>query len=107
MVVGERQARLFERLVKALFAFGGRTEAGGAAHEADAAMTERDQLAHRFRHHLAVVRRHAMPRIVEQRRADADLAHAQALAARRERSEERRVGKECVSTCRSRWSPTT
>src|SRR3546814_15034422 len=27
---------------------------------------------------------------------------AQALV---ERSEERRVGKECVSTCRSRWSP--
>src|SRR3546814_16667041 len=24
---------------------------------------------------------------------------------RRMRSEERRVGKECVSTCRSRWSP--
>src|SRR3546814_10985767 len=24
---------------------------------------------------------------------------------RDERSEERRVGKECVSTCRSRWSP--
>src|SRR3546814_4480147 len=24
---------------------------------------------------------------------------------RGERSEERRVGKECVSTCRSRWSP--
>src|SRR3546814_13182335 len=24
---------------------------------------------------------------------------------RRDRSEERRVGKECVSTCRSRWSP--
>src|SRR3546814_15218066 len=24
---------------------------------------------------------------------------------RHERSEERRVGKECVSTCRSRWSP--
>src|SRR3546814_11241636 len=24
-----------------------------------------------------------------------------------ERSEERRVGKECVSTCRSRWSPST
>src|SRR3546814_17109122 len=34
----------------------------------------------------------------------------QTLVARRigacpERSEERRVGKECVSTCRSRWSP--
>src|SRR3546814_5085395 len=27
------------------------------------------------------------------------------LAARPFRSEERRVGKECVSTCRSRWSP--
>src|SRR3546814_9693410 len=27
------------------------------------------------------------------------------LAAQRYRSEERRVGKECVSTCRSRWSP--
>src|SRR3546814_19433582 len=26
-------------------------------------------------------------------------------AIRRGRSEERRVGKECVSTCRSRWSP--
>src|SRR3546814_9545479 len=30
--------------------------------------------------------------------------NAQALADTR-RSEERRVGKECVSTCRSRWSP--
>src|SRR3546814_1030228 len=27
------------------------------------------------------------------------------VPARRDRSEERRVGKECVSTCRSRWSP--
>src|SRR3546814_19294282 len=27
------------------------------------------------------------------------------LLRRRRRSEERRVGKECVSTCRSRWSP--
>src|SRR3546814_18237280 len=27
------------------------------------------------------------------------------LARRPHRSEERRVGKECVSTCRSRWSP--
>src|SRR3546814_14003431 len=39
-------------------------------------------------------------------------AHAEALAARLRlalkqdsRSEERRVGKECVSTCRSWWSP--
>src|SRR3546814_3679164 len=28
-----------------------------------------------------------------------------ALASATTRSEERRVGKECVSTCRSRWSP--
>src|SRR3546814_20591000 len=27
------------------------------------------------------------------------------LDGRAERTEERRVGKECVSTCRSRWSP--
>src|SRR3546814_14940673 len=30
---------------------------------------------------------------------------ARAWHANRVRSEERRVGKECVSTCRSRWSP--
>src|SRR3546814_2897885 len=30
---------------------------------------------------------------------------APATARYRTRSEERRVGKECVSTCRSRWSP--
>src|SRR3546814_12047794 len=29
----------------------------------------------------------------------------EALQLKRKRSEERRVGKECVSTCRSRWSP--
>src|SRR3546814_1528769 len=34
------------------------------------------------------------------------LAAAQSSAPlRNRRSEERRVGKECVSTCRSRWSP--
>src|SRR3546814_13930883 len=35
-------------------------------------------------------------------RAAADLKKADGAAAR---SEERRVGKECVSTCRSRWAP--
>src|SRR3546814_12405439 len=38
-----------------------------------------------------------------------DVAELAAKLARaqhhKERSEERRVGKECVSTCRSRWSP--
>src|SRR3546814_8145360 len=31
--------------------------------------------------------------------------HCPGNAAHTNRSEERRVGKECVSTCRSRWSP--
>src|SRR3546814_9396900 len=34
-----------------------------------------------------------------------DMRRNQAPEALRHRSEERRVGKECVSTCRSRWSP--
>src|SRR3546814_8039962 len=33
------------------------------------------------------------------------VAQAASLIEAWERSEERRVGKECVSTCRSRWSP--
>src|SRR3546814_13166458 len=33
------------------------------------------------------------------------LSSADCLARDDARSEERRVGKECVSTCRSRWSP--
>src|SRR3546814_14568259 len=32
-------------------------------------------------------------------------ADRQTMSELRQRSEERRVGKECVSTCRSRWSP--
>src|SRR3546814_5205025 len=37
--------------------------------------------------------------------AGAVAVKVQPCASSRERSEERRVGKECVSTCRSRWSP--
>src|SRR3546814_441620 len=37
--------------------------------------------------------------------AEAANQKAVAYAKERLRSEERRVGKECVSTCRSRWSP--
>src|SRR3546814_5000643 len=33
------------------------------------------------------------------------LAERDSLRGGKPRSEERRVGKECVSTCRSRWSP--
>src|SRR3546814_1284552 len=38
--------------------------------------------------------------------AEADLRAYEAVELEaKQRSEERRVGKECVSTCRSRWSP--
>src|SRR3546814_12413366 len=39
------------------------------------------------------------------RNDDATLRHSFSLNINISRSEERRVGKECVSTCRSRWSP--
>src|SRR3546814_7272324 len=42
----------------------------------------------------------ALSEIAEQRDLPTGLAQDLAI-----RSEERRVGKECVSTCRSRWSP--
>src|SRR3546814_13949501 len=38
---------------------------------------------------------------------DAAVVARKILTSLQERSEERRVGKECVSTCRSRWSPYT
>src|SRR3546814_16006765 len=40
-----------------------------------------------------------------QRRAATGADQQVFLAMKQDRSEERRVGKECVSTCRSRWSP--
>src|SRR3546814_20934593 len=41
-------------------------------------------------------------RQVDRARGDAAIGHEMEIM----RSEERRVGKECVSKCRSRWSPT-
>src|SRR3546814_12896864 len=43
-----------------------------------------------------------LPNVQDAKEAE-DLAHR--IIATLSRSEERRVGKECVSTCRSRWSP--
>src|SRR3546814_4885792 len=53
--------------------------------------------------------REAVARFLEQERA-VEAAELKGLAEfapfrQESRSEERRVGKECVSTCRSRWSP--
>src|SRR3546814_11056588 len=45
----------------------------------------------------------ALPTAVEQLRQARELSSD--FYEQSERSEERRVGKECVSTCRSRWSP--
>jgi hypothetical protein len=47
-------------------------------------MAECDQLADGLGDDLAVVRRHAMLRVVERRRSDADIAHAEAVAERGE-----------------------
>src|SRR3546814_1584098 len=50
----------------------------------------------------------AYPKFVRQlvaKVAPAPHAHLKPQLALTARSEERRVGKECVSTCRSRWSP--
>src|SRR3546814_7020043 len=47
-------------------------------------------------------------RLIEDYMIAANVAAAKALEAKKSpvmRSEERRVGKECVSTCRSRWAP--
>src|SRR3546814_17223932 len=77
-----------------------------------------DDLTDRQRAVLDFIRGHAasegMPPTLQQiadafgfRQACAAHKHVRRLQAAGylERSEERRVGKECVSTCRSRWSP--
>src|SRR3546814_18778212 len=43
--------------------------------------------------------------VVPERQRGSAVPHVPLLAGQTVRSEERRVGKECVSTCRSRWSP--
>src|SRR3546814_196670 len=43
--------------------------------------------------------------VLEDGIARGDIRQGDLVAERDGRSEERRVGKECVSTCRSRWSP--
>src|SRR3546814_14545988 len=48
---------------------------------------------------------HAAARYETGANVGAEANMAKMLAADASRSEERRVGKECVSTCRSRWSP--
>src|SRR3546814_10930016 len=82
----------------------------------DLIVADQDRLAHAHRRELdfaGALERPIFDESLGQRAAHDDGAvvaqHQDALVAEmREqpfRSEERRVGKECVSTCRSRWSP--
>src|SRR3546814_11943141 len=60
----------------------------------------------RARHHYSCCRRHYGAG--QQRTAYLAVSYLRSAGRNQrqpERSEERRVGKECVSTCRSRWSP--
>src|SRR3546814_16325607 len=54
----------------------------------------------------AIALRQVAPRRTGTQHPEDAVQHAPIIDARHpSRSEERRVGKECVSTCRSRWSP--
>src|SRR3546814_3744786 len=53
----------------------------------------------------ALLRARELYYVDEVRWADSEWRTATATLSDADRSEERRVGKECVSTCRSRWSP--
>src|SRR3546814_13267427 len=61
----------------------------------------RERIHHRCEHPHVIARR-AVDSLRDPRQPAEDVAAANDEA---ERSEERRVGKEGVSTCRSRWSP--
>src|SRR3546814_19970544 len=52
---------------------------------------------------IAVLRDYGVPYELLDRDGCVGAEHG--LAPTRDRSEERRVGKECVSTCRARWTP--
>src|SRR3546814_15351222 len=75
-------------------AAGGLTEDVRQRHDADVASQDRHGGVRDGETVLGARRR--------ERRGDRD---ARAVVQHEERTEERRVGKECVSTCRSRWSP--
>src|SRR3546814_15027218 len=53
----------------------------------------------------SIIRWNAMAMVVNANREHSGIGgHIASFASSATRSEERRVGKECVSTCRSRWS---
>src|SRR3546814_11913968 len=72
------------------------TTAAKPSDPADPAAAPRSELNQRQEQIIALVRERGFVAIE---------ALADHFAVTPQRSEERRVGKECVSTCRSRWSP--
>src|SRR3546814_17462801 len=58
-----------------------------------------------YGHPFVGQRLHHAPQILTADRIDTDTRFIEQQDSRPGRSEERRVGKECVSTCRYRWSP--
>src|SRR3546814_13751115 len=76
-----------------------------------ASQTRKSRAGRSFEHHVGRVFldggvRHEEQVILGDRRPDFVLPDVVTFkSTTRSRSEERRVGKECVSTCRSRWSP--
>src|SRR3546814_16426568 len=100
---GDVEVREFRRLAEEVAVVGG--EALRPVEEGvDAgALQDRHPLHHGLQHRGEVV--DVLRELVEAE-VLRDAVEAPGLGHRLEgRSEERRVGKECVSTCRSRWSP--
>src|SRR3546814_5783098 len=59
----------------------------------------------RYRGHRSRRVDRVLGRVPDGDRQGARLVRGRRVGRNRVKSEERRVGKECVSTCRSRWSP--
>ena len=83
----------------------GRVTVNGNVAKAGTDIKENDELIIRFGQKLVTVKVTGLSDHATKENAKGmyDLIKEERI--NEERSEERRVGKECVSTCRSRWSP--
>src|SRR3546814_8529523 len=87
--------------------FGHRAFAEDALDAIAADMLRNGALVHgdRRNHHASTPVAASSTTTIPIRRRDARLGTSRSRVRNTNRSAERRVGKECVSTCRSRWSP--
>src|SRR3546814_12898812 len=93
-------------LVPRQYTTGGKPRLGGIGNRANHYL--RRQLIHGARSALLRIAKHDDRRSKWAQELQSRAGHNKTLVAmanKTARSEERRVGKECVSTCRSRWSP--